>query len=495
MREHRRFIGKGILFCILVGMIVLQVNRILIPKFFYTNSWPTTTAYLGFYEMERNSVDVLFFGSSHAVNGFNPQELYNQYGITSYNLGCEQQNLVLSYYWLREALRYQTPKVVVLDGYILFPYNKEEALNSAEACSRKALDFMQWSSVKKEAIDTICEIDKKQTILSYYLPNIRYHARWMGLTEDDFTFEEMRKHYELKGYSALTYSYNQEGYQPFIKGSSEECTDMVGLMREYLDKIRMLCEEKGIQLVLVKTPAMSQDIGRYNTLQAYANEHQLLFYDFNEQTLYQEIGYQFALDSADSGHGNLWGAKKVTSYIGKILTENCGIEGKVHTDWENSRAYYEQVQKDVALAKETNIYQYLPMLDDTNYVVFIAVRDEASGYIDEKLFEEFRRLGLKASLKGQYRSSYLAVVTPEEVKEEAGYCRLEDKGVIRDGRVAYYLQSGGFDYGNTCSIMVSGKEYAKNLRGLNIVVYSLVQKKVIDAVCFDTCDAACKAFR
>ena len=140
---------------------------------------------------------------------------------------------------------------------------------------------MRWSSVKKEAIDTICEIDKKQTVLSYYLPNIRYHTRWMGLSEDDFTFEEMEKHYELKGYSALTYSYNQEGYQPLIKGSTEERTEMVELMREYLDKNRVLCEEHGIQLVLVKTPAKSQDIGKYNTMQAYASEHQLLFYDFN----------------------------------------------------------------------------------------------------------------------------------------------------------------------------------------------------------------------
>ena len=75
------------------------------------------------------------------------------------------------------------------------------------------------------------------------------------------------------------------------------------------------------------------------------------------------------------------------------------------------------------------------------------------------------------------------------------YDKLEDKGMIRNGRVAYWLQSGGYDNGNMCSIKVSGQEYAKGLRGLNIVVYSLVQKKVIDAVCFDTCDAGCKAFR
>lgn len=65
--------------------------------------------------MQKDTVDVLFLGSSHGVTSFLPQELYNQYGITGYNLGCEQQGMVTSYYWLKEALRYQSPKAVVLD--------------------------------------------------------------------------------------------------------------------------------------------------------------------------------------------------------------------------------------------------------------------------------------------------------------------------------------------------------------------------------------------
>ena len=37
-----------------------------------------------------------------------------------------------------------------------------------------------------------------------------------------------------------------------------------------------------------------------------------------------------------------------------------------------------------------------------------------------------------------------------------------------------------------CSILINGKEYAVNSRGLNIVVYDNINKCVVDSICFDT---------
>ncbi len=51
-------------------------------------------------------------------------------------LGAQQQSLPVSYFWLMEALRYQSPSVVVLDT---------EPLNSSEAAVRLAMDSMRWS--------------------------------------------------------------------------------------------------------------------------------------------------------------------------------------------------------------------------------------------------------------------------------------------------------------------------------------------------------------
>lgn len=51
-------------------------------------------------------------------------------------LGAQQQSLPVSYFWLMEAFRYQSPSVVVLDT---------EPLNSSEAAVRLAMDSMRWS--------------------------------------------------------------------------------------------------------------------------------------------------------------------------------------------------------------------------------------------------------------------------------------------------------------------------------------------------------------
>lgn len=203
--------------------VLLSVIAILVPLLItkcVTRVWGSLYLHTGIEWIAPlgKSIDVLALGSSHIVSAFSPQELYNNYQITSYNLGCEQQNLVVSYYWLKEALQYQSPKTVILDVYMLFHYELGEGggLNTSEACMRKALDYMRWSKVKVEAVETICALDVEQSALSYYLPNIRFHTRWTSLNENDFNFEEMSEHYELKGFSALSgRAVAMKKYEPF----------------------------------------------------------------------------------------------------------------------------------------------------------------------------------------------------------------------------------------------------------------------------------------
>ena len=69
-----------------------------------------------FYNYEGN-YDVLFLGTSHMVMGISPMELWNDYGITSYNLGDFGQTTAIDYWVLKNALDYTTPKLVVVDVY------------------------------------------------------------------------------------------------------------------------------------------------------------------------------------------------------------------------------------------------------------------------------------------------------------------------------------------------------------------------------------------
>jgi len=82
MKKMKVFV-RFILFLMVTLLCIGVTEKLLTPKYYYTDKWPTTTTYSDFYRLNKNSADVLFFGSSHAVSAFNPQELYDRYGITS----------------------------------------------------------------------------------------------------------------------------------------------------------------------------------------------------------------------------------------------------------------------------------------------------------------------------------------------------------------------------------------------------------------------------
>ena len=48
------------------------------------------------------------------------------------------------------------------------------------------------------------------------------------------------------------------------------------------------------------------------------------------------------------------------------------------------------------------------------------------------------------------------------------------------------VTSAGYSAGNKSSIVINGKEYSKNKRGLNIVVYNKTKDEVISSRIFDT---------
>ena len=375
-------------------LVASTVNRILIPKCYYDDIWPTTSTYQGFYQMEKDSVDVLFLGSSCAAAGLNPQEFYDSYGIRSYNLGCEGQSLLTSYYWLEEALRFQSPKVVVLEVFFTFLYNRDEPLNTAESSTRKAFDYMRWSPVTWEAVHDICNYDKKQTLGSYYFPNIRYHTRWKELEENDFISGEMAEHYELKGYAPLAQRRGNDGYVPLSPADSSDRVGMAPLMREYLDRIVMLCRENGISLILTKMPDTDCNVSKYNTMSDYAQEQGIPYWDFNEESLYRASGFVHMEDMNDDWHVNLWGAEKISRCIAEKLYDAYGITGIQDGQWEDTKIYYDMVCRDCELKQITDIEQYMDAVSREDYTVLIAVKGDGMTFMEESVKEHFRQMGI-----------------------------------------------------------------------------------------------------
>ena len=494
MRGGARFrnVAKCVLFMLLLAWVLSSVNKVLAPKYDLGNTaWPTTSTIRKFYAMETNSVDVLFLGSSVAVNQFIPQLLYDEFGIRSFNLGSEQQSPFLSYHWLREALRFQTPRVVVLETLFFQDIHPEFKINTSEGLTRKCIDPMRWSKVKLDAVADICKRDPSQNALSYFLLNIRFHDRWKSLTENDF-LDDGSAVSDLLGWAP---GKNPPGYDntlaPFEASDGDASFRLREDMVEYFGKIAALCKERGIRLVLVKTP---QDGIRASAPKAdfayrqLAGEYGLDFFNLGEATLFGELRVDPEKDSV-FGHGNIWGNIKVSRWMGGLLRDRYHVAGVEDRQYEGAtRRLFAHVVAGASLGRITDVDEYLDAVRDGLYAVALAVKGDAAEGMRDSTKAKLKALGLRQEWTPETMSgkSYIGIVSDSGIVEKSGG-PVAASGLFRNGYSRYAVSSAGTDDegGAACSINIDGKEYALTARGLNMVVYDLPTRKVVDRVCFE----------
>lgn len=145
---------------------------------------------------------------------------------------------------------------------------------------------------------------------------------------------------------------------------------------------------------------------------------------------------------------------------------------------------------DLAISSCPDLDEYLAELNGLDHhTIIIAVRDEASNRLTPSNRAALHALGLEyVDLDSGlgYRDSYYAVISPYGIVEElSSDSALEYDGLLPGGK-SLYVHSAGYDYGNTCSIIIGGVEYAANKRGLNFVIYDNDAHRVVDQSLFDT---------
>ena len=344
---------------------------------------------------------------------------------------------------------------------------------------------MRWSPVKWEAVHDICNYDKKQTLGSYYFPNIRYHTRWKELEENNFISGEMAEHYELKGYAPLAQRRGNDGYVPLSPADSSDRVGMAPLMREYLDRIVMLCRENGISLILTKMPDTDCNVSKYNTMSDYAQEQGIPYWDFNEESLYRASGFVHMEDMNDDWHVNLWGAKKISRCIAEKLYDAYGITGIQDSQWEDTKTYYDMVCRDCGLKQITDIEQYMDAVSREDYTVLIAVKGDGMTFLEESVKEDFRQMGL--FMDYTENSSYFAVIHEGKIEEGTSKEILVHHGSIGNRLTDYEIKSAGWDstYDVCASIKINDEEWARNGNGINVVIYRNERKQVVDSVSYD----------
>ncbi len=303
-----------------IGHVLKTPKRVLIRDKKYDPYW----RWKEFYELPKDSIDVLFLGSSHCYRSFDPKIFDGETGIRSMNMGSSAQTPLTSYYVLKEVLETQKPKLLVMEIY--------------------------WKSFVK---------DKKHefTNVTYNFENMRWGPHRIRLFLSGYTLENVLKlcvqsfHYRLgfdntirhfmgKNVSWATGDYyNGRGYvlNPNIatfeelneanqfKGTLLKVDDLKPVYVRYLKKIVELCRSRNIPIVFVTAPLPPTTLGMigqyeviHNFFMSIAQSFGIVYMDYNVEP------YKLGLDDSyfrDDNHLNVSGVDVFTRDIARRLRE------------------------------------------------------------------------------------------------------------------------------------------------------------------------------
>ena len=188
MKLRKELLALGV--SILVIVLVLNAFTVLVtPK---RHSFGSTWGH--YLAEEENSIDVIFVGSSLTYCNVIPALFWEQTGLTAYNVTGPALTVPSEYYFLREALKTQSPSVVFIEVTAAL---YERYTGHTETM----LGYVPWGENRLLAAFSEAEPGKLGGLL---FPMLTYHSRWTELSKDDWkVFREGYDQDILAGYTYL----------------------------------------------------------------------------------------------------------------------------------------------------------------------------------------------------------------------------------------------------------------------------------------------------
>lgn len=342
-----RKLMRAICFCLLFALLFVFLSGAFIPRTGTTEDGMESRISKAYRGEPRDSIDTVFIGNSDIYRAISPVDLFHQTGITSAIAGRPNKQLSEVPGDIRDILRYQNPKTIVLETDCMFSGTNpgfKKGISPLEAEAAK-VDVAGQTPSKATAADVAGQAPSKATnaahqnifdkckallqegdsaflaALNYKFPLVKYHDNWKHLKLTAFLQPRGKYHFSNKG---MAYANTVKAY-PF----GNEYMQLSGgkhamLSEEKLDqfqKIYDLCDRNGIRLVLLTVPsANTWNKGKSDTVKQLAKKYDLTYYDYNHQL---PAGFDWTTDSKDGGnHLNYAGASAVTKDLAKKLTDD-----------------------------------------------------------------------------------------------------------------------------------------------------------------------------
>ena len=402
MKQKLLNILKCILFLGVLGVCVIAASIVLQRK-------ESRFKYADFFDKAaQDQIDVLFMGSSHVINGYNPAVLFEEYGITSYNMGGHGSVMQATYWELIEALDYCTPKYVVVDSFLMhkdYQYLDVMEENAGAADINTSIEQLHlnmdcWplNKLKVAAIRDLIKDPAKQ--MQFLFDMTVYHDRWKELNGNDYkTLTGNADRNELFG-AEMRYGVElTPGFYPDPPNGEGLETHTVG--EEYLMKIIDECQRRNIGVIVTSLPCSATTTDKRAAVSAgiTAGRYEVPFVDMMNMDI-----VDLYADMNDTGHLNATGSVKVTRCIGDVLAATGEFDDHrgdpAYEDWQRkSDSFYEELG-DKACYSE-NLYEQLNYLSAVDEDCIVYINQDSDAFHDG----EFERLLGNISGTGEFAKS------------------------------------------------------------------------------------------
>ncbi len=340
-KQVLRFVAFMLVVIALIGS--LTAVALLQPDFAQTSQ-----RFDEFNDFEDDTVDVIFTGTSGIDRYWIAAKGFEEYGITAYPLTSDAQPAWLATNMLEEAVRNQSPKLVVIDMRpFTTQYNKK--ISSIETGVRYLTDGHCLSFFNKvDAIEK--SLDKLETLapdeefdrLTFYFPLIKHHGAWASVDEfvDEYAFSELGFYMSPSRTIVTT-----EAFEDTTK-ETEDLGQLHKVAEESLNELLDYLDKQEYEVLFINTPQGrgQEEMSTNNKLCDILEErgYKYLICEIDES-------YDMEADFYNSGHVNYYGAEKFTDYFAQYLLNNYDLQDRREDDnCANWYGHYDVIKDTVA---------------------------------------------------------------------------------------------------------------------------------------------------
>ena len=274
----------------------------------------------GLYAERKNSLDMVYIGGSAAFVYYSPIDAYKNYGISSYDYAVDGIQAEFYPTMVKELLKTQKPKVVVIDARA-FQY-REKDIEPNEISYRVFLRGFKYNIDRVKLINKIVPKYLKQGTLTYHLDLGLYHTE-ESIPSFIKTFNIMfDKNKNLnKGFYLVPKAMNIYKYDRDTKEELKIASESEKLLNELLDYL----EKRNVKALFVVSPyqQIKREKMQFNYIEKIVKTRNQDFLDANDYI--DQMKLDFTYDFYNGSHVNIYGAEKYTKFLSEYLIKKYNL--------------------------------------------------------------------------------------------------------------------------------------------------------------------------